>query len=769
LKKSILAKSDNKKGQKRQSLIEHTKDLLNAYNEILSQENNINLENKENIRLACLLHDLGKANGKFQRKIELANKASNFELTKDEKSERKEINDLNHNILSGAFLKNIFKKMNLSEKRKNILYKAIMLHHGYFMKYFNVENTYVEESIYYDIQEAIFEKGNYNIEELDKFINETLDISVSLFEEDFLDYDYLKYLNESFEDDKSMVEYIMCKGYLNLIDHLASSQIKEYNYYIPFNREILDENIKSIIRKKNKKIKEVKFKQSQEFTKNNINENILTMAFTGSGKTVADHRWFNRRKFFLVPNKISAESFYMEFLELYEGENNVGLLHGDIHLYTDDKKDKSDENEELYISLKDESLVRNFAKPYIIATIDQLILTMYKYPGYEKVFASICNSNVTVDEVHLLEPKMFLMLIYFMEFCNKHLNTKFHLMTATLPKFYMEKLENSAIEFEKNDSGNSEKNEKRKLNIFLDTKETEIKEIVKANNRNKKVLIVVNTIDRGIVLYEQLSKIKGLEVNLLHSRFKFKDKKVKFKDILNQEGDVWISTQMVEISLDLDFPILISDSAPMDSIIQRMGRCNRHDTVDYGEFYILKDNKDVYEKKLKDATKKILKEYNKKTMYMLDRKKSLDDYYSDDKVIKYYDDEFKKADQEIRELYGLSKDTFMTGEDLMLNFEPYKNMVDTKKEASKLYRDGQMNRKIMLEEDYEELHNQDDRTRFISDNSIVISDGIFRKMKKKKAISEKKGIYTLTKGYYSYSQKQGFVAKVEMGIDDRLF
>lgn len=55
------------------------------------------------------------------------------------------------------------------------------------------------------------------------------------------------------------------------------------------------------------------------------------------------------------------------------------------------------------------------------------------------------NASITVDEVHLLEPKMFLILIYFMQFACKYLDVDFHLMTATLPKSYKEQMINKEL------------------------------------------------------------------------------------------------------------------------------------------------------------------------------------------------------------------------------------------------------------------------------------------------------------------------------------
>lgn len=77
----IMAKSENKgNNTKAKTLVEHTEDLLKVF-EILS--NTINFEDikkdfKENLRVIAILHDLGKANIKFQKKLKLGEINSNI-------------------------------------------------------------------------------------------------------------------------------------------------------------------------------------------------------------------------------------------------------------------------------------------------------------------------------------------------------------------------------------------------------------------------------------------------------------------------------------------------------------------------------------------------------------------------------------------------------------------------------------------------------------------------------------------------------------------
>jgi len=47
-----------------------------------------------------------------------------------------------------------------------------------------------------------------------------------------------------------------------------------------------------------------------------------------------------------------------------------------------------------------------------------------------------------------------------------------------------------------------------------------------------------------------------------------------------------ISTQVIEVSLDVSFDVMFSECAPIDSLVQRAGRCNRHGLINFGRFYV---------------------------------------------------------------------------------------------------------------------------------------------------------------------------------------
>lgn len=94
--------------------------------------------------------------------------------------------------------------------------------------------------------------------------------------------------------------------------------------------------------------------------------------------------------------------------------------------------------------------------------------------------------------------------------------------------------------------------------------------------------IIVNTVKRSQKLAELVPG--DVELMVLHSAFLAPDrvkKEKRLQDEIGKRGNrprrmIVIGTQILEQSLDIDFDILYTDIAPMDLILQRIGRLHRH-------------------------------------------------------------------------------------------------------------------------------------------------------------------------------------------------
>jgi CRISPR-associated endonuclease/helicase Cas3 len=77
-----------------------------------------------------------------------------------------------------------------------------------------------------------------------------------------------------------------------------------------------------------------------------------------------------------------------------------------------------------------------------------------------------------------------------------------------------------------------------------------------------------------------------LYVDLYHSRFRYKDRSLRHRRVIDNfktpgKGALLVATQVAEMSLDLSADLLITDLAPVPSLIQRLGRLNRRSVPEH--------------------------------------------------------------------------------------------------------------------------------------------------------------------------------------------
>ena len=108
-----------------------------------------------------------------------------------------------------------------------------------------------------------------------------------------------------------------------------------------------------------------------------------------------------------------------------------------------------------------------------------------------------------------------------------------------------------------------------------------INEIKERYYKGEKVLIVHNQIRGAVATYTKLKQeIKDAKILLIHSQFQ-RGKRNELERILMEdfnkstEGCIVVSTQVVEVSIDINFDVMYTDCADIMSLIQRFGRINR--------------------------------------------------------------------------------------------------------------------------------------------------------------------------------------------------
>ena len=119
--------------------------------------------------------------------------------------------------------------------------------------------------------------------------------------------------------------------------------------------------------------------------------------------------------------------------------------------------------------------------------------------------------------------------------------------------------------------------------LRLPTAEDALMLSMESAERGAACVWVRNAVDDAIEAAEELRR-RGADATLLHARFAMADRLCHEQVLMKRfgkygkgrEGRILVATQVVEASLDLDFDVMVSDLAPMGSLIQRAGRLWRH-------------------------------------------------------------------------------------------------------------------------------------------------------------------------------------------------
>lgn len=550
----LYAKSDPP-----ESINEHTEKLLrnlkilrNVYENIVDKNPNVDERLWNLLEIACVYHDIGKVYSPFQNIIL-------EKLGKEKLYTTFDYESIKHEQLSPMFIPT--DDLNYTERK--IIYQAIYYHHCRVHK--KVNSNLVEKIIKEDI--------------LPRYDNIRSEIKYKL--KDDLDCNYLGYVlgrNKIDEESEVYIKYCLLKGLLHRLDHSSSADVLVENK----TEQALGECTENSLKFKGYNGKN----ELQKFCKDNISNNILVIGSTGIGKTEAATIWSDIGKtFFTLPIRTSINAIY-DRIKFDIGYKDVGLLHSSAVDYLEEKEDKFDYH--LYEQTK------NLGNRVIVCTIDQIFPFIFRYNGYEKIYATLAFSKVIIDEIQAYSPEITAIILKGIKMIND-IGGKFMIMTATLPRIYKDELEKMGIKFK---FGEFLKPIMRhKLSINDNSLDNDIENIINKASSSK-VLVILNTIDKANELYLKIKEKNIENVNVLHSRFIKNDRSNKENSIINfskerEKTGIWITTQIVETSLDIDFDYLFTEMSTLDSLFQRCGRCYRSRKYEKNEPNIYVYNKNV--------------------------------------------------------------------------------------------------------------------------------------------------------------------------------
>jgi len=371
------------------------------------------------------------------------------------------------------------------------------------------------------------------------------------------------------------------------------------------------ENIEEIIAKRKAEVTERKRKAGDanfEFVERDfqkaaasLGERSLLLTPCGSGKTLAAYNWIKAqlslhgyaKVVFLYPTTGTATEGFKDYAS---HDPRAGLVHSRAQFDLVDMFENPDERSgSNYTSEKKRRLfaLGFWGDSIFSATVDAFLSFLQNNYSSVCLLPVLARSVVVIDEIHSFDQAMFSELIEFLVI----FDVPVLMMTASLPKKRRQQLEREIKDLqvyprtgtpeadEVKDSADAERYHIRYYRIVdldkhgVPLESGELMNIARqAYRAGRKVLWVVNTVDRCIRIAEMLWDVGAI---CYHSRFMYEHRVKRHRKVVDDfqdpdiKGVIAVTTQVCEMSLDLDADVLITELAPAPSLIQRMGRCNR--------------------------------------------------------------------------------------------------------------------------------------------------------------------------------------------------
>lgn len=269
---------------------------------------------------------------------------------------------------------------------------------------------------------------------------------------------------------------------------------------------------------------------------------------------------------------------------------------------------------------------------FVVCTIDQVLMTALQARHVMLRYLGLASKVIIIDEVHAYDAYMSKYLSTALYWLGQ-MNAPVILMSATLPSDIRNELMKSYAKGLKigtkplklttyshptldldypvihtltaEDNGTPKKwkveqpaeQTEIELKLIDDSPESVLNVLEPLANDHGCAAIICNTVGRAQEMHAFLSEQFGEEhVILTHSRFTATHraeqeellvsklgKKAHYSEADGEDSSrphrlIVVGTQVIEQSLDLDFDVMITDFAPVDLVLQRMGRLHRHDS-----------------------------------------------------------------------------------------------------------------------------------------------------------------------------------------------
>lgn len=332
-------------------------------------------------------------------------------------------------------------------------------------------------------------------------------------------------------------------------------------------------------------------------------QELLTLARAGcgSGKSLAAYLWAEQwaeryeregrtdfRLIFTLPTTGTATEHFKDYaleagfdVELSHSRAGVDLETIAAASASEESEQPNQENDALSSAVgtqqKKIEALQMWATPLTVATTDTVLGLMSNALRPLCSLPAIVSSAIVFDEIHAYDETLFGHLLVFLK---NFTDIPVLLMTASLQSNRLEAIRRVRSDL-KEYTGPADAEELPRYEIKRSHTDDAMIEVEECLHRNEKVLWVSNTVDRANDVYRRcVSRFADSYIQVYHSRFRYRDRSIRHRSVIKRFNDkteaaLLCSTQVAEMSLDLSADLLISDIAPIPSLIQRMGRLNR--------------------------------------------------------------------------------------------------------------------------------------------------------------------------------------------------
>lgn len=510
----------------------------------------------------ALLHDIGKTSPLFQQSIISPNR-------------KRPGADFRHEIASLFFISLV------TEEHRNAVIDMVVAHH---------------KSMYKDVRELGILDLNDNTDcfmEHSRGFEDWSHIALEILESLGMKTHVVS-LEEAEENYGYVIDYCENKskgcsewrGLLMAADHMASAMETEFE--MPLDKLFIKPDLSFYDRRN-------ELYPLSLISADSAKKHTLVTAPTGAGKTDFLLRRCQGRVFYTLPFQASINAMYDRIkADLSDTDAQVYLLHAASNLKVEDNK------------VEESIMQRHVGASVKVLTPHQMASIVFGIKGYEAMAMDLRGCDVILDEIHTYSDVMQSIVLRIIEILVA-LDCRIHVGTATMPTVLYEKilelLGGPEAVYEIKLGAQTLQTFNRHKVYKLNSIEEAYDVIASAVERNSKLLIVCNQVKRAQKLYQTIEDLyPEVRKMLVHSRFKRMDRARLETDLredfnkLENVPCIVVSTQVVEVSLDISFDVMITECAPIDALTQRFGRINRKRTREtighYKPIYVVAPSED---------------------------------------------------------------------------------------------------------------------------------------------------------------------------------